>query len=217
MSREQPKRPSSTDARGDRYRDRDRDAGGGSSITKEQQRKAPPKVAFGGSAVIAPKNVLSKAGGDSMGPVPVPGYGVAKSTAGKKPTAQLAFGGRAPSVTVDRRVKAEQEAPVGKSRGSSLGVVKGPVIVSYDDEDGHMSSKSNGNGNGSRRNVDPKRYAGRGYGNSNGSSVSGRDRDNELNGESEYLRMDAASDDVMSGDQLDRLLVQAKRVRAAPH
>lgn len=214
MGREQPKRPSSSDARGDRLRDRD--TGGVSSTTKEQQRKVSPKVAFGGSAVTTSKNVLSKAGGDSMGPVPGYGVGLARGTTGKKPTAQLAFGGRAPSVTVDRRVKAELEAPLGRSIGLSLGVVKGPVIVSYDDdEDGHVGSKSNGNG--IRRTVNPKRYAGRGNGDSNGSSVSGRDRDNELNGESEYLRMDAASEDVMSGDQLDRLLVQAKRVRAAPH
>ena len=38
----------------------------------------------------------------------------------------------------------------------------------------------------------------------------------ELNGESEYLRIGRAGEDVIGGDQLDRLLVQARRARAAP-
>ena len=38
----------------------------------------------------------------------------------------------------------------------------------------------------------------------------------ELNGESEYLRIGRAGEDVIGGDQLDRLLVQARRARAGP-
>lgn len=186
-----------------------------------KEKKNPVKVAFGGSAVPTAKTVISKAGRDSIGQE---GQGQGQNQWGartgpvKKPAALLAFGGRASSVVVDRKEKPEPEIS-GRGRGA-LGVIRGPVIVSYDDDDGHTAKGSNsyGNGNVSRKGADPKRYGARGN-NMNSSNSSGRSMESkgmELNGQSEYLRMDGFGEDVLSGDQLDRLLVQAKRVRAAP-
>jgi hypothetical protein len=194
-----------------------------------KEKKPPAKVAFGGSAVPTPKNLISKAGRDSIGSE---GQGQGQNQWGvrtgtgpvKKPTALLAFGGRASSVVVVRKEKAEAEI-TGRSNGSgngrgALSAIRGPVIVSYDDDDGH-NSKGTDRDIGNRRGAgaDPKRYGARGNGNSssNSSGRSTESRGMELNGQSEYLRMDGFGEDVLSGDQLDRLLVQAKRVRAAPH
>jgi hypothetical protein len=194
-----------------------------------KEKKTPAKVAFGGSAVPTPKTVISKAGRDSIGSE---GQGQGQNQWGvrtgtgpvKKPTALLAFGGRASSVVVVRKEKAEPEM-MGRSNGSgngrgALGAMRGPVIVSYDDDDGH-DAKGIDRDIGNRRGAgaDPKRYGARGNGNSssNSSGRSTESRGMELNGQSEYLRMDGFGEDVLSGDQLDRLLVQAKRVRAAPH
>ena len=191
-----------------------------------KDKKPPAKVAFGGSAVPTPKTVISKAGRDSIG---TEGQGQGQNQWGvrtgtgpvKKPTALLAFGGRASSVVVDRKEKAESEM-AGRSSGTgsgrgALGSIRGPVIVSYDDDDGRNAKGSDG---GTRRGADPKRYGARGNGVNSSSNSSGRSTESrgmELNGQSEYLRMDGFGEDVLSGDQLDRLLVQAKRVRAAPH
>lgn len=212
------RRPVSTDAR---------DSG--------KEKKPPVKVAFGGSAVPTSKTVISKVGRDSIG---LEGQGQnqwgARTGPGpvKKPTALLAFGGRASSVVVDRKEKEREKEKAepemnsrsnGHGRGApggsgGVGVIRGPVIVSYDDNDGHNVK---GSDNGTRRGADPKRYGARSNGGANSSSnSSGRSTESrgmELNGQSEYLRMDGSGEDVFSGDQLDRLLVQAKRVRAAPH
>lgn len=199
-----------------------------------KEKKPPVKVAFGGSAVPTSKTVISKAGRDTIG---AEGQGQGQNQWGartgpgpvKKPTALLAFGGRASSVVVDRKEREKEKAePEMNSRssgygrgalgGGGVGVIRGPVIVSYDDNDGHNVK---GSDNGTRRGADPKRYGARSNGGVNSSSnSSGRSTENrgmELNGQSEYLRMDGLGEDVFSGDQLDRLLVQAKRVRAAPH
>lgn len=68
--------------------------------------------------------------------------------------------------------------------------VNGPLIVSYDEEG---------------REVEPANK--RVYG-------SNAARSQELSGESEYLRIGGEEVDVISGDQLDRLLAQARRARS---
>ena len=84
----------------------------------------------------------------------------------------------------------------------------GPVIVTYNGEDDSPVRGGGGRGSG---------QAGRGSNNRGGIgslSISGTHRLQtaaELAGESEYLR---GTDDHISGDQLDRLLVQARRARA---
>jgi hypothetical protein len=75
------------------------------------------------------------------------------------------------------------------------GVVKGgPVVVTYDDDNDDN------------------------YGGGRGGGGGGRGRDNhhsagELRGQSDFIKMTNTHDDMINGDQLDRLLVQAKRVR----
>ena len=70
--------------------------------------------------------------------------------------------------------------------------VKGePVIVSYDDEGREPPPGPRGGSRG-RASV-------------------------ELNGESEYLKIGGEEVDIISGDQLDRLLVQARGARAADY
>jgi hypothetical protein len=88
---------------------------------------------------------------------------------------------------------------------SGFGLLKaraqaGPVVVSYDDE----SSAAGGGGFADR--ASPRRRAH--DRSSHGSSF-------ELSGESEYLKVGKSDADIIGGDQLDRLLVQARRARVA--
>ena len=96
----------------------------------------------------------------------------------------------------------------GRGGGGGKGVRGGPVIVTYDGGDDSPVRGHGGRGSG---------QAGRGNNNRGGVgslSISGTHRLQtaaELSGESEYLR---GNDDHISGDQLDRLLVQARKARA---
>ena len=207
------RRPSSTDGR---ISEKEKPRGKGRDDSVPPMKKGMPKVAFGGAAVPSgggSRSVLSKAGRDSVsnaGPaskIPV---------IAKKVTVGLAFGGRAPmqgSVERERVGGRGHELP---PRGKGVvSIVKGPVIVTYDDDEvGNTYSKGN-----RLKVVDTKRLVtgvneGSATGSSSGASMGGRSR--ELNGESEYIRM-GDKEDYISGDQLDRLLVQAKRVRAVPY
>ena len=214
---EQSRGPISNDLRGDR--DRDRDKGKDKdrhhddyvSHGKEPQQSKPlPKAAFGGSILSAPRNMFSKVTKESTGP----GSVASKSTASsmKKTFLGLAFGGRASSVSKERKGKIEQEGlGVGVVNRDKKGItaLKGPITSQYDsDDDAYVSSRGD-----SRRGSDPRRYIARTGGDSDDSMGS---IGHELNGQSEYLRMDKQSQDVMSEDQLERLLVQAKSVRSTP-
>lgn len=215
---EQSKRPISNDFRGDRdkdrdkARDKDRDRHYDDNVShgKESQQSKPlPKAAFGGSILSAPRNMFSKVSKESAGP----GSVASKSTASsmKKTFLGLAFGGRASSVSKERKGKNEQEGVGGGVGGGSkdkkgMTVLKGSTAQYDSEDDAYVSSRG-----GSRRGSDPRRYNERTGGDSHDSMGSiGR----ELNGQSEYLRMDKLSQDVMSEDQLERLLVQAKSVRS---
>ena len=219
---DQSRRPISNDFRGererdrdrDRERDRDRDRNGddcGSHI-KEQLSKPQPKTAFGGSILSAPRNMFSKVSKESVGPVSVGTKGTSTSAGAsiKKTFLGLAFGGRASSVSKERKGKGEQEGVgVGgkeKKAAAAAAALRGPIATPYDSDDAYMSSRG-----GSRRGSDPKRYGVRTGGSSQDSTGSAG---MELNGQSEYLRMDKVGQDVMSEDQLERLLVQAKSVRS---
>lgn len=225
------RRPLSIDGRD---REREREA---NSVGVSNARRAVPRVAFGGAAVpTAPKTLLSKAGRDSLAPGAGQGQGVKAAVPVRKSVVGLAFGGRAP--VLPSALASERDRNGGKGQGSEVpsrgrgvgpspgpvaGVVRGPVIVTYDDDE--VASYSNGNGKGNKlKVVDTKKLIGSsvssGSGRGNGGNLWGGaqtgSKSRELNGESEYLRM-GEGEDLISGDQLDRLLVQAKRVRAAPH
>lgn len=207
---EQSRGPILNDYRGDRDRDRDKDKDRHHddyvSHGKEQQQSKPlPKAAFGGSILSAPRNMFSKVTKESTGP----GSVATKSTASSmKKIIGLAFGGRASSVSKERKGKIEQEGVgVGSRDKKGITALKGPITSQYDsDDDAYVSSRG-----GSRRGSDPRRYIARTGGDSHDSMGS---IGHELNGQSEYLRMDKQSQDVMSEDQLERLLVQAKSVRS---
>lgn len=82
----------------------------------------------------------------------------------------------------------------------------GPVIVSYDEEDGDNIdyNQPNINKNGfSKLNLNGNRVG--------NPSIN---KSIELNGESEYLQINGNQVDVISEDQLDRLLIQAKQARS---
>lgn len=216
------RRPISTD--GSRVSEKDKDRDRNREECVPLIKRGLPKVAFGGSAIPSrggggQRSVLSKAGKDTVAHAAVagsgPGSGSRISGIAKRVTVGLAFGGRAPS-----QVPAEREKERMGGKGNDFppkgrgAIVKGPVIVTYDDDEiGNNYSKGN-----RLKVVDTKKLIASTKGipiaSSSGTSVSGRSR--ELNGESEYLRV-GEREDYISGDQLDRLLVQAKRVRAAPH
>lgn len=219
---DQSRRPLSNDFRGERDRDRDRDrekdrdrnGDDYGSHVKEQPSKPQPKTAFGGSILSAPRNMFSKVSKESVGPGSVGTKGTSASAGAsiKKTFLGLAFGGRASSVSKERKGKIEQDgAGVGvggkdKKSTAAAAAFRGPIATPYDSDDANMSSRG-----GSRRGSDPKRY---------GVCTGGSSQDStgsagmELNGQSEYLRMDKVGQDVMSEDQLERLLVQAKSVRS---
>ena len=226
---DQSSRPISNCFRGERERDRDRDrekdrdrnGDDYGSHVKEQPSKPQPKTAFGGSILSAPRNMFSKVGKESVGPGSVGIKGTSASgsaSAGasiRKTFLGLAFGGRASSVSKERKGKGDQEglgAGIGvgsrdrKAATATAAVLRGPIAAPYDNDDAYMSSRG-----GSRRGSDPKRYGVRTGGSSQDSTGSAGI---ELNGQSEYLRMDKVGQDVMSEDQLERLLVQAKSVRS---
>ena len=210
------RRPISTDGR---ISEKDKPRGKGREDSVPPTKKGiPPKVAFGGAAVPSgggSRSVLSKAGKDSVSHA---GPGPKIPVIAKKVTVGLAFGGRAPmqgSVERDRDKmggRGHELSPRGKGMVSA---VKGPVIVTYDDDEvGNTYSKGN-----RLKVVDTNRLVtgvndGISTHSSSGASMGGRSR--ELNGESEYIRM-GEREDYISGDQLDRLLVQAKRVRATQY
>jgi hypothetical protein len=217
---DQFRRPTSNDFRGererDRDRDRDRDRNGDDygSHVKEQPSKPQPKTAFGGSILSAPRTMFSKVSKESVGPGSVGTKGASTSASAgasiKKTFLGLAFGGRASSVSKERKGKGDQEGVgVGgkdKKAATAAAALRGPIATPYDSDDAYMSSRG-----GSRRGSDPKRYGVRTGGSSQDSTGSAG---LELNGQSEYLRMDKVGQDVMSEDQLERLLVQAKSVRS---
>ena len=94
-----------------------------------------------------------------------------------------------------------QLGATGKSSG-------GPVVVSYDEHEGREFRGGGGGGGGAGRGqVRGERGGGGGGGNTS--------RSLELNGDSEYLRIGGGEADLISGDQLDRLLVAARRAKAA--
>ena len=70
--------------------------------------------------------------------------------------------------------------------------VSGPIVVSYDEEGRELKGSFGGN-------KQPR--------------TGGALRSMELSGESEYLRIGGEEVDVISGDQLDRLLAKARRAR----
>ena len=211
---DQSRRPISNDFRGererDRDRDRDRDRNGDDygSHVKEQPSKPQPKTAFGGSILSAPRNMFSKVSKESVAPGSLGTKGASTSASIKKTFLGLAFGGRASSVSKERKGKGEQEGVGGKDKkaATAAAALRGPIATPYDSDDAYMSSRG-----GSRRGSDPKRYGVRTGGSSQDSTGSAG---MELNGQSEYLRMDKVGQDVMSEDQLERLLVQAKSVRS---
>lgn len=83
----------------------------------------------------------------------------------------------------------------GFSKLQNSSIRGGPTIVSHDDDAvGGLNGKKLGRGKG-------------------GAGAAGRSL--ELAGDSEYLRIGGEDVDMISGDQLDRLLIKAQKARAA--
>jgi hypothetical protein len=89
-------------------------------------------------------------------------------------------------------------APRGGGGGGfrALQANNGPVIVNYDDDLGGSNNTRNSGGRGRRGGDNARRSA-------------------ELDGNSEYLRIGGEEVDLISGDQLDRLLSKARKGRGA--
>lgn len=119
--------------------------------------------------------------------------------AARSPSPARSSNGRGGNEPAARRGESKVPAMNGfaklqmKVAGGGGGPVR-PVVVTYDDDDdgGHTNDRRGGGG-------------GRGSG-----LRGGRESGGELRGQSEYLRVDT-NDDMMSGDQLDRLLLVAKK------
>jgi len=168
-----------------------------------------PKAAFGaGGGGGGGGGVLGRAGRDAAGAGGRPGPQLALPP--KVPVGRAGFGsgvGRSLSPTPKRKAGGNGGGGVGGGfaklqhgvAGGKGSVVRGgPAIVTYNGAD---DSPVRGGGGG-HKGVSV-RFGG-------GSS----ERD-QLRGESEYLRVTGEDVDVISGDQLDRLLVQARKARAA--
>ena len=200
-----------------------------------------PRVAFGGNGS---SSALSRAGQHSVNhptnpsqhnnPKPMNSQAFAKQQQQQamwKKGGGAGFGsgvGRSLSPVGQRRKQPAANGPGGGGGGGGGGGVSklagaggglgggkgkmvkgGPVIVTYNGGDDSPVRGSNG-GRGSNNNNN----RGGGGGGIASLSISGTHRLQtaaELAGESEYLR---GTDDHISGDQLDRLLVQARKARA---
>lgn len=91
--------------------------------------------------------------------------------------------------------------------GAKALVKGGPVVVSYNDDDDNYTQDPPKRGKTNFR----TKETGRGF---SGYGQEDSTKSMELRGKSEYLRIGGGEVDVISGDQLDRLLVQAKAVRS---
>lgn len=152
-----------------------------------------PRVAFGRSAVAeAEKLAVSKAGAvESQQRKLMRAGGAATGKLLMKVDAKAAASrGRGPSPA---RPSARDPSPSVQGFGKLQQLaskVSGPLIVSYDDEGREVKGGAGG-----------KRIGGNAA------------RSQELSGESEYLRIGGTEVDIISGDQLDRLLLQARKAR----
>lgn len=152
-----------------------------------------PKVAFGRSTVAeAEKLASSKAGTiESQQRKLMRAGGAATGKLLMKVDAKAtASRGRGPSPA---RPSARDPSPSVQGFGKLQQLaskVSGPLIVSYDDEG--------------------REVRGAGVGKRMGGNAA---RSQELSGESEYLRIGGTEVDIISGDQLDRLLRESRKLR----
>lgn len=145
---------------------------------------ALPKVAFGGSAAIVDKKSNIAALAGKLV--------VGKSN--RKESNDATTPGR-----INGRSGPSDENHNMGFKKLQASVRGGPIVVTYEDDDDGVSGNAHTRSN-RRRSPD------RTVGGHSGRSI-------ELNSESEHLPMKGNSD-VIGGDQLDRLLVQARRARA---
>lgn len=162
-----------------------------------------PKVAFGraidetkaakpgsgGGGVDPQKRSIMRAGGAATGKMLMKAESKAAAAAAAQQQQQRGRG-----VSPARQALRDPSPAAGGFAKLQHAKVTGPLVVSYDEEGRELR--------GGRQ-----QGPGRGGGNALRSS--------ELNGESEYLRIGGEEVDVISGDQLDRLLAKARRARGA--
>jgi hypothetical protein len=160
----------------------------GIKVPDLQAKKAPPKVAFGGNAQV-PKQQPST----------------------NRPTAKQAAAAASKATVFDKK-PTSFESRVGQNKP----VVKGgPVVVSYEEDDLGDNRVSKSKARDEIASRIPRASEGKNrLGTKLGNKYDGFQAESiELRGESEYLRIKGNEVDVISGDQLDRLLSQAKNAR----
>ena len=165
-----------------------------------------PKVAFGraideakvakpgsgsgsGSLVDPQKRTIMRAGGAATGKMLMKAE--SKAAALQQQQQQRGRG-----VSPARQALRDPSPATGGFAKLQHAKVTGPLVVSYDEEGRELR--------GGRQ-----QGPGRGGGGGNNNAL----RSSELAGESEYLRIGGEEVDVISGDQLDRLLAKARRAR----